>query len=373
MTGALDVNDPREAGLGDRTVYDVLDLCLECRACKTECPVGVDMARFKSEFLSNYWDRHGTPLRTRILGHIHDLSAAAHRFSNMLNPLLNQTWFRTLNEYLLGIDHRRSLPKWAPLTLSDQWVDELQTAAQTTPDVMLFRDTFTQYYDPEIGLAATDVLRSAGFTVHLGPDVCCGRPLISQGLLTEARERAEETVRRLLPVATAGQPIILLEPSCLSSLVDDIPSLLRGETQQQAQTVAQSCVLFEDFVEQSLQNGQSSLTLTPGPLEIVLHGHCHQKSLGLVQSAKSLLDRIPDAHVTELDSGCCGMAGSFGYTKKHFDVSQQIGERRLLPAARALHENSVLVAAGTSCRHQVHDFTGVDAVHPAVLLRSLLG
>jgi len=373
MTGALDFNDPREAGLGDRTVYDVLDLCLECRACKTECPVGVDMARFKSEFLSNYWDRHGTPLRTRILGHIHDLSAVANRFSNLINPLLDQTWFRTLNEYLLGIDHRRSLPKWAPLTLSDQWVDELQTSDQTTPDVMLFRDTFTQYYDPEIGLAATDVLRSAGFTVHLGPDVCCGRPLISQGLLTEARERAEETVRRLLPVATAGQPIILLEPSCLSSLVDDIPSLLRGETQQQAQTVAQSCVLFEDFVEQSLQNGQSSLTLTPGPLEIVLHGHCHQKSLGLVQSAKSLLDRIPDAHVTELDSGCCGMAGSFGYTKKHFDVSQQIGERRLLPAARALHENSVLVAAGTSCRHQVHDLTGVDAVHPAVLLRSLLG
>ncbi len=373
MTGALDFNDPREAGLGDRTVYDVLDLCLECRACKTECPVGVDMARFKSEFLSNYWDRHGTPLRTRILGHIHDLSAAAHRFSNMLNPLLNQTWFRTLNEYLLGIDHRRSLPKWASLTLSDQWVDELQTSDQTTPDVMLFRDTFTQYYDPEIGLAATDVLRSAGFTVHLGPDVCCGRPLISQGLLTEARERAEETVRRLLPVAAAGQPIILLEPSCLSSLVDDIPSLLRGETQQQAQTVAQSCVLFEDFVEQSLQNGQSSLALTPGPLEIVLHGHCHQKSLGLVQSAKSLLDRIPDAHVTELDSGCCGMAGSFGYTQEHFDVSQQIGERRLLPAARALHENSVLVAAGTSCRHQVHDLTGVDAIHPAVLLRSLLG
>ncbi len=373
MTGALDLDDPREAGLGDRTVYDVLDLCLECRACKTECPVGVDMARFKSEFLSNYWDRHGTPLRTRILGHIHDLSAAANRFSNVINPLLDQTWFRTLNEYLLGIDHRRSLPKWAPLTLSDRWVDELQTADQTTPGVMLFRDTFTQHYDPEIGLAATDVLRSAGFTVHLGPNVCCGRPLISQGLLTEAREQAEETVRRLLPVAAAGQPIILLEPSCLSSLVDDIPSLLRGETQQQAQTVAQSCVLFEDFVEQSLQNGQSSLTLTPGPLEIVLHGHCHQKSLGLVQSAKSLLDRIPDAHVTELDSGCCGMAGSFGYTKEHFDVSQQIGERRLLPAARALHENSVLVAAGTSCRHQVHDFTGIDAIHPAVLLRSLLG
>ena len=255
MTGALDFKDPRDAGLGDRTVYDVLDLCLECRACKTECPVGVDMARFKSEFLSSFWDRHGTPLRARILGHIHDLSSAVNRVANVINPLLSQRWFRTLNEYLLGIDHRRSLPQWAPLTLSDQWMNELENPGLNAPSVTLFRDTFTQYYDPEIGLAATDVLRSAGFTVDLGPDVCCGRPLISQGLLTEARERAEQTVRHLLPTATAGQPIILLEPSCLSSLVDDIPSLLSGKAQQQAETVAQSCVLFEDFVEQSLQSG----------------------------------------------------------------------------------------------------------------------
>ena len=372
MTGALDFNDPRDAGLGDRTVYDVLDLCLECRACKTECPVGVDMARFKSEFLSDYWTRHGTPLRARILGHIHDLSSVGHQLANVVNPLLSQRWFRTLNEYLLGIDHRRSLPTWAPVTLSDQWVNDSENEAPNTPRVTLFRDTFTQYYDPNIGLAAADVLRSAGFTVGLGPNVCCGRPLISQGLLAEARERAEQTVSHLLPTATAGQPIILLEPSCLSSLVDDIPSLLSGTAQQHAKTVAQSCVLFEDFVEQSLQSGQSSLTLTSGPSEIVLHGHCHQKSLGLVQPAKALLDRIPDARITELDSGCCGMAGSFGYTREHFEVSKQIGERRLLPAARALTPSSVLVAAGTSCRHQVHDLTDVDAVHPAVLLRSLL-
>ena len=370
MTGALGQHGPRETGLGDRGVYDVLDLCLECRACKTECPVGVDMARFKSEFLADYWRRHGTPLRARVLGHIHDLSAMASPMAGLLNPWLGWHWVRVVNERLFGIDRRRSLPRWAPRTLSAQWTDRPHQTE--TPDVVLFRDTFTHYYDPDIGMAAADVLEAGGFTVGLGPDVCCGRPLISQGLLAEARERAADTVRQLLPAAMASQPIVVMEPSCLSSLVDDIPSLLRGEARQQAEMTAQACVLFEEFVEQSLRNGRATLTLRSGPGQVVLHGHCHQKSLGLVPPATALLERIPGTRVTELDSGCCGMAGSFGYAREHFDISQQIGERRLLPAARALSSDSVLVAAGTSCRHQVHDFAGVDAVHPAVLLRSLL-
>ncbi len=370
MTGALGQSGPRDAGLGDRAVYDVLDLCLECRACKTECPVGVDMARFKSEFLADYWRRHGTPLRARILGHIHDLSATASRMAWLLNPWLGQSWVRAVNERLLGIDRRRSLPRWSARTLSARWPDRKNQAE--TPDVVLFRDTFTQYYDPDIGMAAADVLEAGGFTVGLGPDVCCGRPLISQGLLAEARERAADTVRQLLPAAIAGQPIVVLEPSCLSALADDIPALLRGEAQQQGEAIARACVLFEDFVERSLRSGRASLTLDAGPDDVVLHGHCHQKSLGLVAPAQALLERIPGTRVTELDSGCCGMAGSFGYTREHFDISKQIGERRLLPAARALSSDSVLVASGTSCRHQVHDFAGVDAVHPAVLLRSLL-
>ena len=221
-------------------------------------------------------------------------------------------------------------------------------------------------------MAAADVLEAAGFNVGLGPDVCCGRPLISQGLLTDARDRAGDTIRQLYPTAQLGTPIVVLEPSCLSALVDDIPSLVRGELQQQAKTVAQSVILFEDFLEHSLHSGRASLTFKKGPSNIVLHGHCHQKSLGLVGPAKSLLSRIPHAQVLELDSGCCGMAGSFGYTCEHFDISEQIGERRLLPAARALDKTSVLVASGTSCRHQVLDFTEVEALHPATLLKSLL-
>ena len=398
MTGALGREGPRETGLGDRSVYDVLDLCLECRACKTECPVGVDMARFKSEFLADYWRRHGTPLRARVLGHIHDLSALASRAAPLINSSLRQGWVRRLNELLFGIDRRRSLPPWAPRTLAQAWRgrrsdrggDRHDPATQRVtekdgsgaapsaangagaPDLVLFADTFTNYYDPDIGLAAADVLEAAGLTVALGPDACCGRPLISQGLLGAAGDRAADTVRQLHPLAAAGSPIVLLEPSCLSALVDDAPALLRSDAQRQAREVAAACVLFEDYLNQRLADGSASLRLRSGPEEILLHGHCHQKSLGLVGPAKALLDRIPGARVTDLDSGCCGMAGSFGYAREHFDVSRQIGERRLLPAARALGPSGVLVAAGTSCRHQVHDFAGVRAEHPAVLLQSLL-
>ena len=389
MTGALGAGGPRGAGLGDRGVRDVLDLCLECRACKTECPTGVDMARFKSEFLYDYYRRHGAPLRARVLGRIRDLSVVASAFAPRINPWLEVGWVRALNERLLGIDRRRSLPTWAETTLADAW--RKRTGARTPAgdpggtavraargggpgpsDVVLFQDTFTSYYDPEIGLAAADVLEAAGFSVRLGPDACCGRPLISQGLLDEARKRAADAVSRLHPIAAAGTPIILLEPSCLSALIDDAPALLRDEAQRQAREVAAACVLFEDHLERALAARQVVLPLRAGPRQIILHGHCHQKSLGLVPPARALLQRVPGAAVTDLDSGCCGMAGSFGYAKEHFEISRQIGERVLLPAARNLPEDAVLAAAGTSCRHQVRDFAQTRALHPAVLLRGLL-
>ena len=396
MTGALRPSGPREAGLGDRGVHDVLDLCLECRACKTECPTGVDMARMKSEFLADYWRRRGAPLRARLLGRIHDLSAWAGRAAPLVNPWLERRWARALVERLAGIDRRRSLPPWAPRPLSTAWRDRRvgggaqgdaggagrnpepsgpaapSPAPNGFPDAVLFADTFTSYFNPEIGLAAAEVLEAAGVRVDLGPDACCGRPLISQGLLAEARERAAEAVRRLHPLAAAGRSIVVLEPSCLSALVDDLPALLRGDEQRRAREVASACALFEEYLDRRLGAGRPALPLRSGPDRILLHGHCHQQSLGLVGPARALLERIPGAEVVDLDAGCCGMAGSFGYAREHFEISRRIGERRLLPAARALGSGGVLVAAGTSCRHQVRDFAGVEALHPAALLRSLL-
>lgn len=357
MSGKLGV-----AGLGDSEVKDVLSLCLECRACKAECPVGVDVARFKSEFLADYYKRHGVPLRAKALGFVADLSPLASQFAPVVNLIARSGLGRWMNDRFLGVDSRRRLPAWSSRPL-DQRVK-----AAANPAVYLFKDTFTNYYNPEVGEAALKVLQSMGVAASLAPNGCCGRPLISQGLLQEAQARAPKQVELLYPIAKQKMPILFCEPSCLSAMKEDLPDLLRGEQRAKAREVAAQCMLFEEYVE---QNGEK-LKLREGPKQILLHGHCHQKSMGLLATAKALLGRVPGATVTDLDAGCCGMAGSFGYAKENFEVSKAIGERKLLPAARAMSADSVLVAAGVSCRHQVEDLASKEAMHPAILLSRLL-
>jgi Fe-S oxidoreductase len=238
--------------------------------------------------------------------------------------------------------------------------------------VLVFNDTFTNYYNPEVGIAAINVLEVAGLRVAIASNVCCGRPLISKGLLSRARERARENVDRLYADAEAGKKFVFCEPSCLSALREDAPSLLRGEEQRKAQVIARACVLFEEFVESEMAAGRRSLRFDDAPSSILLHGHCHQKSMGLLPAAKSLLSRIPGAKISDPDAGCCGMAGSFGYSRDHYDVSRQIGERRLFPAVRNAASGTTIVASGFSCRHQISDFTGATAVHAASLLESRL-
>jgi FAD/FMN-containing dehydrogenase/Fe-S oxidoreductase len=357
-----------DANMSDQGVYDVLDLCLECRACKSECPVGVDVARFKSEFLSGYWDRHGMSIAAHAFGSGHATAVWGSRFAPLSNRVASWKPARWVMEKIVGIDQRRSLPQWTRQTLRKQ-------TAKGYPhrmEALLFADTFTDLADPENGLAAIEVLNAAGISTHVAPNVCCGRPLISQGRLQEARRLAAANVHALFDAAERGKAIVFVEPSCLSALREDAPDLLRGELQRRAKVIAGHAVLFEEFLEREWAQGRAVLPLKQGPKEILLHPHCHQRSMGLAAPAKALLSRIPQASVVDLDAGCCGMAGSFGYTRDHFDVSQAIAERKLLPAARSLGKESVLVAAGTSCRHQVADLAGVTALHPAVLLRSLL-
>jgi Fe-S oxidoreductase len=350
-----------ESGLGDEGVHETLDLCLECRACKAECPVGVDMAKFKSEFLADYWSRHGIALNARVLGNVHTIA----RLGSHLAPLSNwlATSFKPMTERLLGIDRRRALPRFQKRTLSRR-----APTFDGNSQAVLFNDTFTNYYEPSIGLAALDVLSAAGISAGLAGNGCCGRPQISKGLLQDATRLADVNAERLYPHAAAGRPIVFCEPSCLSAVREDAPSLLRGDARRKAEAVANATVLFEEFAGTFV----SQLRLSPGPAAILLHGHCHQKSMGLVPPAKDLLSRIPGTQVTSLDAGCCGMAGSWGYARDHFDLSRAIGERKLFPAVRSRSAGTVVTAAGTSCRHQLRDFTGVEAVHPAVLIQSLL-
>ncbi len=349
----------KDAGLDEKGVYEVLDLCLECRACKAECPVGVDIARLKSEFLADYWQTYGTPLHAKMMGNVRTVAERGSPFAGLVNWVSETGLVRMVNESVFGIDRRRTLPRLAARTLNSQ----MKTG---DGDVLLYNDTFTNFYDPPVGLAARDVLESAGLKVALAPNVCCGRPLISKGLLKEARRQALRNTDALYDAAARGRKLIFCEPSCLSAVKEDAPALLRGEERGRAQVVADACVLFEDYA------ANLPLKLKPGPPKILFHGHCHQKSMGLLPAAKSLLNMIPGTSVVDADAGCCGMAGSFGYSKDHYDLSRQIGERRLFPQVRAKDSTTAVVAAGTSCRHQIGDFTGEAAEHPAVLLRSLL-
>src|SRR3954447_5209322 len=362
-----------ESGLGDHGVHEVLDLCLECRACKAECPVGVDVARFKSEFLADYWRRHGMPLRTRAVGHVRRLTEIGSALAPLSNAVSHSALGRWINEQVLGIDRRRTPPAFVRDTFARQAARRrahgLEPAATDgagparnlqlpARDVVVFNDTFTNYNHPEIGMAALDVLDASRATARLVPHGCCGRPLISQGLLADARRAAHINAEALYAAASAGARIIFLEPSCLSAVREDAPALLRGDAQRKARVVADACVLFEDHLEREWQAGRIQVALRPGPSTVLLHGHCHQKAMGLAASALALLARIPSCTVTDLDAGCCGMAGSFGYATEKYDVSRQIGERKLLPAARAMSTDGVLVAPGTSCREQVMHFTG---------------
>ena len=258
---------------------------------RAECPVGVDVARFKSEFLADYWRRHGTPLKVRAFGRIDELAGWGSRLAPLVNAVSASALGRRLAESMLGIDRRRVPPQWARRTLRHR----LNGLAARTPHprAVLFADTFTTHCEPEIGVAAFEVLDRTGIGASLAPHVCCGRPLISQGLLGEARELAARNVAALYPRAARGQAIVFVEPSCLSAVREDAPDLLGGSLRDKAHVVARQSVLFEEYLEREVADGRASLPLTRGPSSVLLHGHCHQSSMGLGASAAALLGAHP--------------------------------------------------------------------------------
>jgi len=367
LVKALSEPDPRK-GLGDARLHEILDLCLECKACKSECPLGVDMAALKSEFLFHYQQAHGVPRSARFFAGARALNrvgAACAPVSNLATAIPGA---RRAFEHAFGVTRHRPLPRFTRRTLL-RWFNR-HAAPQRPPrgTVALLADSFTTFTEPGIGIAAVELLEMAGWNVELIRNECCGRAAISKGRLDQAKRKAEVMTARLHPMVQRGMVIAGVEPSCILTLKDEHVSLQPGS--DAATSVAQRVRLVEDLLVEAIDAGW--LRLNPesrmAGRRVLFHGHCHQKALVGTGATVSLLSRIPGTTVVELDAGCCGMAGSFGYETQHYELSMQIGGLRLFPAVNA-EPDSVIAATGVSCRQQIAHGTKRAAMHPIELVR----
>ena len=363
-------------GIASEAVREAMDLCVSCKGCKRDCPTGVDMARMKTEFLHHYKSKHGYTLRDNLVAYLPDYAKAASRIAGLLNLRNRSKILRKLAEIFTGISAERELPRWhsehffndIPLTVTREEV------LRATRPVVLFVDTFNGYFESLNARCAVKVLQAAGYTVHVATKLkddrhhlCCGRTYLASGMVREAKAKAREVMESLLPFAEKGIPVVGLEPSCLLTLRDEMLAMGLGEV---ARRVAGNAMLFEEFLVREEQAGTLEAfkaALMPLDKRVMLHGHCHQKAFGVVAPVMQVLKMIPGVEPELIESSCCGMAGSFGYEAGHYDVSMQMAELSLLPAVRK-YPGAIVVADGTSCRHQIRDGANREAVHAAVVL-----
>lgn len=362
-------------------MHETMDLCVGCKGCKRDCPTGVDMAKMKIEFLSHYKKRHGHTLKDRLIARLPDYAQAASRVPWLFNLRNSVPGARWLGEKMLGLSAKRSLPAWRSDTFwrsadaSTMFVSREQAVAlarEGRPVAVLFVDTFNGNFESENALAAARVLAAAGYALHTvqkdGGHHCCGRTYLAGGMVEEAKARAGALIDALLPLAEAGIAIVGLEPSCLLTLRDEALVMGLGA---KAETVGAQALLFEEFIAREMKAGRFRLALKAADKPILLHGHCHQKAFGAVSPILEVLKLIPGAKPELIESSCCGMAGSFGYEASHYEVSMQMAEASLLPAVRN-KPDAVVVADGTSCRHQIADGAQREAIHVARLLAAQL-
>jgi Fe-S oxidoreductase len=360
--------DPEE--LTGEWLSQVMDLCISCKGCKSECPSNVDMARLKSEYLNLYHQKVPYTLRERMVTSADAAGRWGVATAPFSNWIIRQGWFRWLLERAVGIDRRRSLMPFARQTFSHWFLNRESESPSPSQalrkgKVVLFDDTFMNYHEPQVGIAATRLLEAAGFEVILAQTECCGRPAISKGMLEKARALARANIGSLYPHVADGCAIVGCEPSCLLSLRDEYPDLVPGK---EGEAVAQNAFLLEEFLDKHDVN----LDFSSPPTRVTMHGHCHQKALVGMDPMVSVLEKT-GAEVEVIDSGCCGMAGAFGYESEHYDVSMEMAERRLLGAVRKASPETLIVAPGTSCRHQIKDGTGRRALHPAEVVARAAG
>lgn len=363
--------------LSSQDMFDTMSLCVSCKGCKRECPTGVDMAKMKIEFLNQYYQKHRLPIKERLVAFLPRYAHWAGNFSVLLNLRDQIPGLAKLSELMLGFASKRRLPRWRRDTFqAEKEISAQSNTASGAKEVVLLVDTFNRCFEPENARAALAVLNAAGYKVlypkPLDQDrpLCCGRTFFSGGLVEEARVEARRMLGSLKTYVEQGIPIIGLEPSCLLTLRDEYPSLIPGaETAE----LAANAFLLEEFLAAEKDKGQLDLALKPLAVsQALLHGHCHQKAFAAMSSVQKVLALIPDLKVETIESSCCGMAGSFGYDAKNYDISMKMGEQSLLPAVRAADKQSLIIADGTSCRHQIQDGSGREALHVARVLEMAL-
>ncbi len=367
MTGQLGPD-----GMTSKRLFEVMDLCLSCKSCKSECASNVDMARLKSEFLQQYHDAHGGGLREMMVAHSPTMARLIAGRKALLVNLVQKTWpFRKAIEILTGFDIRRPLPEYATLPFPKWFARRTRPNGASRKRIVLFDDTYMNYHQTDVGISATELLESCGYEVTLAQAGCCQRPRISHGHLREAKARGEKTLRNLDVYIQQGLTIVVCEPACCSALTDDLPDLI--EDVALGKRIRENVMMIDEFLAREVYSGALTCGFTSPYERILIHGHCHQKSLYGTTAMKHLLDRVPGISVSEIDSGCCGMAGSFGHEKEHYELSLQIGEDRLFPAIRARAEGTAVVACGFSCRQQITDGTDATPLHWVQTLRGTDG
>jgi len=348
-------------GLTGERLHQVLDLCLSCKACKSECPSNVDMAKMKADVSQMYYDEHGTTLRDRL---IRDSSTIANHFSGILSNPINfiqrQPLFRSLLEKYIGFDKRRILPQYTGEAFYIWYNKRRKEHYKSNKKVVLFADTYLNFYEPQIGIAALQFLNDCGYEVILANAGCCQRPRISHGFVKKAKREGSKTIQNLKRYLDQGLKIVVCEPSCASALNDDLPDII--ENNNLGTLLKNQVMMIDDFIAAEIEAGNLNKEFKSMGGTILIHGHCHQKALYGIENSKALLERS-GCMVKTIPSGCCGMAGSFGYEKEHYSISNRIGENILFPAARSMDKSTSLVANGFSCRHQIEHFTGIKPKH----------
>jgi Fe-S oxidoreductase len=360
--------------LGDPALKEILDLCLSCKGCKTECPSNVDMAKLKAEFLQAHHETHGTPLRSQAVARFALAGRIASRIPWAWNLAFGTPTLRRALNRLTGFHPQRTIPLMAAEPFHTWFRKHLpHRSAGQRGKVFLFADEFSIYNDTALAISTVRLLEGLGYAVEIPRQHESGRAAMSKGLLRQARHCAARNVALLHPVVTDEIPLVGIEPSALLSFRDEYPSLLRGTDRAKALELASRTLLLEEFLVREHEAGRLPRSVfRESPRAIRLHGHCHQKALIGLDPTVRALSLVPGHSVRLIPSGCCGMAGSFGYEAEHYDLSQKIGELVLFPAVRSTPQDETVCAPGTSCRHQIHDATGRRALHPAEILLEAL-